>query len=92
MNRTLIAVLSLTSLALFAPGCTEKSGAPAAGAEAATAAQEHCEHGVSPSICTRCNPKLEPVFRSRGDWCPEHARAESQCTICNPELAEKGIK
>ncbi len=49
-------------------------------------------HGVQSSICSRCNPKLAPVYKSKGDWCSEHDRAESQCAICNPELKKKGVK
>jgi hypothetical protein len=65
---------------------------PAAPAPAAEPAIEKCEHGVKKTICARCNPKLEAVYKAKGDWCPEHARPESQCVLCNPELAEKGIK
>jgi hypothetical protein len=53
---------------------------------------ERCEHGVKRSICTRCNPKLAPVFKAKGDWCPEHGRPESQCVLCNPKLAKEGVK
>lgn len=60
--------------------------------KAAPAPAATCEHGVSKAICTRCNPKLEAVFKSTGDWCPEHARPESQCAICNADVAEKGVK
>ena len=55
-------------------------------------ADEKCEHGVKKSICARCNPKLEKVFRSKGDWCEEHKRPESQCVLCHPELAKEGVK
>jgi len=53
---------------------------------------EKCEHGVKKNICTRCQPKLKAVFKSKGDWCDEHERAESQCAICHPELIKEGIK
>ncbi len=53
---------------------------------------KRCEHGVKKAVCARCNPKLAPVFKARGDWCTEHERPESQCVICHPELAEKGVK
>jgi hypothetical protein len=53
---------------------------------------EKCEHGVKKSLCTRCNPKLKPVFKAKGDWCGEHDRPESQCSSCNPNLAKQGIK
>ena len=51
-----------------------------------------CEHGVRKALCTRCNPKLAPVFKAKGDWCEEHARPESQCALCHPDLARKGVK
>lgn len=59
---------------------------------AAAAAVDTCEHGVKKSICTRCNPKLEAVFKAKNDWCPEHTRPESQCVICHPDLAKHGVK
>lgn len=49
-------------------------------------------HGVKKALCTRCDAKLEPIFKKKGDWCSEHNRPESQCVICNPELAKKGVK
>lgn len=51
-----------------------------------------CEHGVDKTLCTRCDPKLEAVFKAKGDWCPEHSRPESQCALCHPELAAIGVK
>lgn len=54
--------------------------------------EETCEHGVAKALCARCNPKLAPAYKAKGDWCPEHDRPESQCVICNPELAQKGVK
>lgn len=42
------------------------------------------EHGVVEALCTKCNPKLEPVFRAKGDWCGEHGFPESICPVCNP--------
>lgn len=54
---------------------------------------EKCEqHGVKKTICARCNPKLEKVFKAKGDWCAEHSRPESQCVLCKPELAKEGVK
>jgi hypothetical protein len=53
---------------------------------------DRCEHGVKKSLCTRCNPKLVPVFKAKGDWCNEHGVAESQCVKCNPKLAKEGVK
>jgi hypothetical protein len=69
--------------------------APASAAESApqqAAPAEKCEHGVKKAVCTRCNPKLEAVYKAKGDWCPEHARPESQCVKCNPALAKEGVK
>jgi cobalt-zinc-cadmium efflux system membrane fusion protein len=36
-------------------------------------------------VCTKCNPKLAPVFQVKGDWCAEHGFPESFCPICHPE-------
>ena len=36
-------------------------------------------------VCTKCNPKLVPVFQAKGDWCAEHGFPESFCPICHPE-------
>ena len=50
------------------------------------AALDMCaEHGVLEAICTRCHPKLIPIFQAKGDWCPEHEFPESVCPICHPE-------
>ena len=43
------------------------------------------EHGVLEAICTKCNPKLIPVFQAKGDWCAEHEFPESICPIHHPE-------
>jgi len=43
------------------------------------------EHGVLEAVCTKCNPKLIPVFKAKGDWCEEHGFPESFCPICHPE-------
>lgn len=66
---------------------------PASGVSKPTsAAPKKCEHGVKKALCTRCNPKLAPVFEKKGDWCGEHKLPESQCVKCNPELAKDGVK
>ena len=44
------------------------------------------EHGVPEAMCTKCNPKLIPVFQEKGDWCAEHGLPESVCPACHPEL------
>ncbi len=64
----------------------------AEGAQATTAKVEKCEHGVKKSLCARCNPKLVPVYKAKGDWCEEHQVPESQCAKCNPKLAKEGVK
>lgn len=43
------------------------------------------EHGVLEAVCTKCNPKLAPIFKVKGDWCAEHDLPESVCPICHPE-------
>jgi hypothetical protein len=77
--------LSLSSIALASDPAPVKAGETTRSAVA-------CEHGVKKTVCTRCNPKLEAVFKAKGDWCPEHARPESQCALCHPDLAKKGVK
>ena len=79
-----IGLLLGSAVPVFAgEGASDSKSAPAA---------EKCDHGVKKSICTRCNPKLEAVFKAKGDWCPEHKRPESQCAICHPDLKKQGVK
>jgi cobalt-zinc-cadmium efflux system membrane fusion protein len=47
------------------------------------------EHGVLEAVCTKCNPKLIPIFQARGDWCAEHGFPESFCPVCHPESGGK---
>ena len=84
LSSLVVAVAVLSAAPAFA-------AEPAAPAPAAASA-EKCAHGVKKPVCTRCNPKLEPVFKAKGDWCREHARPESQCVKCNPALAKQGVK
>ncbi|HWN81879.1 MAG TPA: hypothetical protein VNM87_07275 [Candidatus Udaeobacter sp.] len=67
-----------------------QADAPATAADTVAAAK--CVHGVDQTLCTRCDPRLEAVFKAKGDWCAEHSRPESQCVLCNPELAALGVK
>jgi hypothetical protein len=92
--RSLRSFLFIASLVVFAPAAVlAEQAAPDAKAPAAAQVEAaKCEHGVKASICARCNPKLEAVYKAKGDWCAEHSRPESQCVLCNPELAAKGIK
>ena len=68
------------------------AGDGASDSNKAAPAAEKCDHGVKKAVCTRCNPKLEAVFKSKGDWCAEHKRPESQCAICHPDLKKQGVK
>lgn len=83
MRLLLLSLALAFTLPAFA---TEQAKAPA------TAPAATCEHGVTKAVCTRCNPKLEPVFKAKGDWCPEHARPETQCSLCHPDLLKQGVK
>jgi cobalt-zinc-cadmium efflux system membrane fusion protein len=87
-------------LAAIAGGCQsrgdstpgESSGAEtrAASADAGPAAEAMCrEHGVLEAVCTKCNPKLIPIFQAKGDWCAEHEFPESFCPVCHPEMGGK---
>ena len=50
------------------------------------AAEDMCaEHGVLEAICTKCHPKLIPIFQAKGDWCAEHGFPMSVCPIHHPE-------
>ncbi len=95
MRRLLILAI-LIPLAV-ATGCDRKEAgkAPAATQAAAGATKETreagiCkEHGVLEALCTKCNPKLVPIFQAKGDWCAEHGFPESVCPICHPERGGK---
>ncbi|MDX2054023.1 MAG: efflux RND transporter periplasmic adaptor subunit, partial [Polyangiaceae bacterium] len=92
--RSLI-VLALAVLVAAAAGCQRSSEdtAPIAKVEKPVAATQEnamcAEHGVLEAVCTKCNPKLIPVFQAKGDWCPEHGFPKSICPICHPERAGK---
>ncbi|MDX2055977.1 MAG: efflux RND transporter periplasmic adaptor subunit, partial [Polyangiaceae bacterium] len=92
--RSLIFLLVAT-LVGFSASCEHSSNntLPVAKVEkppAATQENAMCaEHGVLEAVCTKCNPKLIPVFQAKGDWCPEHGFPESICPICHPERAGK---
>lgn len=84
-------IVAIVVAVTFTLASSSRAGEPAAGA-AAAAQGERCEHGVKRALCTRCNPKLVPVFKAKGDWCGEHGVPESQCAKCNPKLAKEGVK
>ncbi len=59
-------------------------------AETASDTEGICaEHDVLEAVCTKCNPKLIPVFKAKGDWCAEHEFPESFCPVCHPERGGK---
>lgn len=81
--------LRVVALVLLAFGCDE---APPTATEptppTATAqvrADGRCEHGLVPTLCPRCTPALEAVYRRSGNWCEEHGFPESLCPICHPD-------
>jgi cobalt-zinc-cadmium efflux system membrane fusion protein len=84
-DTRLLLILGFTLIA-SACGSDEPETKAVATAGAAAAEGEVCaEHGVLEAICTKCNPKLIPVFKAKGDWCDEHGFPESVCPICHPE-------
>ncbi len=56
---------------------------------AADAAGICSEHHILEAVCTKCNPKLVPVFQAKGDWCAAHGFPESFCPICHPDRGGK---
>ena len=83
-----LATVAMMFVAFVAAACGEKSSGAAESkpAEAASAEGAMCkEHGIAEAICTKCNPKLIPIFQAKGDWCEEHGFPESACPICHPE-------
>lgn len=76
--------------ALVVSGCAEKTSPKKDEVAANPAAAEGAfceEHGVLEAVCTKCNPKLIPVFKAKGDWCDEHDFPMSFCPIHHPERA-----
>lgn len=95
MRRLLIPV-TLVLLAV-ASGCGKKEAAktPEAAKQAAADPKKEAEaglckeHGVLEALCTKCNPKLAPIFQAKGDWCAEHGFPMSVCPIHFPERGGK---
>ncbi len=93
----LASMIMAAAALLGALGCQPKTSSSSASAGAAaqrpaavtadaSAAEGLCvEHGVLEAICTKCHPKLIPVFQAKGDWCAEHGFPESVCPICHPD-------
>ena len=95
--RRLLILATLIPLAV-ASGCGRKEAAkaPAAAKQAAADPKKESqeaglckEHGVLEALCTKCNPKLAPIFQAKGDWCAEHGFPESVCPTCHPERGGK---
>lgn len=81
-----------TVIAIIASGCGSKAAEPGESKAAEGPAEDGAmckEHGIAEAICTKCNPKLIPVFQAKGDWCEEHGFPESACPICHPERGGK---
>ena len=90
--RRLVSKLVVVGLVLTSSMFVPAMAGAAENAQASTAKVEKCEHGVKKSLCARCNPKLVPVYKAKGDWCEEHQVPESQCAKCNPKFAKEGVK
>lgn len=95
--RRILTLVALIALAA-ASGCGKKdeTKAPAAADQSAAKTKEAreaaglCqEHGVLQALCTKCNPKLAPIFQAKGDWCAEHGFPMSVCPIHFPERGGK---
>lgn len=80
-------VLAIMLALAIGPACGTKD-TPKKEAEAKGEAADGgmcAEHGVLEAICTKCNPKLIPVFKAKGDYCEEHGFPMSVCPIHHPE-------
>lgn len=85
-----VPLLALLLALLLLSGCGHDADVePQASATAAATAvvgEGMCsEHGVLEAICTKCNPKLIPVFQAKRDWCAEHGFPMSVCPTHHPE-------
>src|SRR5262245_19155302 len=82
MKHSWIALV-LALLGACGQGSPPEKPAPASGPPSSDALCK--EHGVLEAVCTKCNPKLVPIFQAKGDWCKEHGFPESICPVCHPE-------
>jgi len=79
-------LLVLTGCQRKVTSTAEATSGKAEAPPATTLAADMCaEHGVLEAVCTKCHPKLIPVFQANGDWCVEHQFPESFCPVCHPE-------
>jgi len=90
VRNLLVCVIAMLLAISGGAACGDRRGAerkaePTAAIDGAMCA----EHGVLEAICTKCNPKLIPVFQAKGDWCEAHGFPESVCPICHPERGGK---
>lgn len=83
-------VLVMFALAVVACGTTEANQAKKAEPGGAASEGAMCdEHRVLEAICTKCNPKLVPIFKAKGDYCEEHGFPMAVCPIHFPERGGK---
>lgn len=80
--------------ALLVAGCERERDAhgaePATSAKVSATREGNCkDHGVLAAICTKCNPKLIPVFQAKGTFCEKHGFPEAVCPVCHPERGGK---
>jgi cobalt-zinc-cadmium efflux system membrane fusion protein len=82
-----LAILGISCQRTGGTSQAEPGGAVAKALPAAASNTEGmcAEHGLLEAVCTRCNPKLVPIFKAKGDWCAEHEFPESFCPFCHPE-------
>jgi thiol-disulfide isomerase/thioredoxin len=89
LTRSPLSLLALFALLTVAPltacGSAPHGRVSALSANAAESS-ELCQHRVPASVCTRCEPKREAVFKAVNDWCDPHGVPESQCHECHPDL------
>jgi len=95
MRRLLIPVTLILLAVAFGCGKKEAAKAPEAIKQAVAEPKKEAEaglckeHGVLEALCTKCNPKLAPIFQAKGDWCAEHGFPMSVCPIHFPERGGK---
>lgn len=68
--------------------CGDDRAAPTAPAAATATAADAAlcpAHGVLEVLCTKCHPKLIPIFRAKGDFCEAHGLPLSICPVHHPE-------
>lgn len=89
LSMLLIPLLGLTVACRSKPEASAGEQRPETKSEAPAEGAMCKEHGVLEAVCTKCNPKLAPVFQAKGDWCAEHGFPESFCPVCHPERGGK---